>query len=128
MKLLTLDMAGYITDPSIIADRLMSNFFVSNYSQTNVHYGDIKSLPYLIYKHAEDMLGLQRAITSELESLLLSAFDRVNVDCTINDKSEELERIQIIVINATVYRGIHEYNLGKLIGLVRGRISTIEDI
>lgn len=126
-KILTLDTSGYVSDPPLIVDRVMRNFFVANYTQTNVHWGQIHSLPHLIAKFAEDMYGLSDAISSALESMLSGYFSSVLVDVTLEDIVEN-EPQQNIKIVATVYMDGAAFDVGKLLTLVKNRISKIENI
>lgn len=127
-KLITLDTMGYISDPSLIIDRVFRYFFVANYSQTNVHYGNIKSLPWLIARYPEDYFSLQREIKDALTSMLYGYFDNVEIDCTIAPEMEGLEVKQIITIDFTVYRGGRSWSGGKLLTLIKNRISKIEEV
>lgn len=126
-KILTLDSSGYVSDPPLIADRIMRTFFVANYSQTNLYWSQIHSLPNLIAVHAEDMHGLSDAISSALESMLSGHFTSANVDVTIEGIYENDPK-QNIKIVATVYQDGVAFDVGKLLTLVKKRISGIENI
>lgn len=126
-KILTLDTSGYVSDPPLVTDIIMRNFFVANMSQTNLHWGQIHSLPYLISKYASNMIGLQSAIEQSLQSMLGGYFDTVNVDCDIIPISEE-NPLQNIKITATVFKDGVSFDVGKLLTLVKNRISEIENI
>lgn len=126
-KILTLDSSGYVSDPPLIVDIIMRNFFVANYTQTNVHWGKIQSLPHLISKHANDTYGLTDAVKRSLESLLGGHFDSVNVDVVILNVTEE-EPLQNIQITASVYNDNMVFDVGRLLTLVKNRISNIETI
>lgn len=127
MKIMTLDSRGYISDPPLVADIIMRNFFVSNYTQTNVHWGNIHSLPYLVSMYAEDILGLTNAIRNALTTMLSVKFDRVDIDVTAKPIVEDNESQQEIVVDAKLYLGLNVYSLGKLISLVDNRVSGIID-
>lgn len=127
MKMLTLDTMGYLSNPSLIVDRTFRNFFVANYSQSSVHHGDIKSLPYLITKNAENYYSLASDIRLALEMMLSGYFDNVEVECTIDPISEAQTTKQIITVNVDVYRGLNKWSAGRLLTLVKNRISKIEN-
>lgn len=126
-QIMTLDTSGYVSNPPLIIDIVMNNFFRANRSQTVVHWGQIHSLPYLLSKHAEDMGGLSAAIETALEIMLNAHFDSSNINCTIQDISE-VDSLQNITITATVFYGGQSYDMGKLLSLVKNRISKIENI
>lgn len=126
-KIMTLDTSGYVSDPPRIIDTVMNNFFRANRSQTVVHWGQIHSLPYLLSRHAEDMSGLSTAIETALEIMLGAHFDSANITCVIADTSET-DTLQNITITATVFDANASYDAGRLLTLVKNRISKIENI
>ena len=126
-KILTLDTSGYVSDPPLIVDRVMRNFFVANYTQTNLLWGHIHSLPWLLSRFAEDMYGLSDAISSSLESMLAGYFSNVSVEVSFSDIVEHAPK-QNIKIVATVYHDGVAFDVGKLLTLVKKRISGIESI
>lgn len=126
-KILTLDTSGYVSDPPLIVDIVMNNFFRANRSQTNVHWGQIHSLTFLISRHAQDMTGLEKAIQDSLEIMLGAHFDHAQVECTIEDISND-NVLQNIKVSATVHSGNISYDIGKLLTMVKNRVSKIEDV
>lgn len=127
MKLITLDSAGYISDPPLIMDRILNNFAVANYSQSVVHYGQIKSLPWIIQRYAQDKYGLQAGIKESLEIMLAGYFDTVDVTVTIEPEVEGLEVKQNIIVDVIVSRGVQSWSMGKLLQLVNNKLFKIED-
>ena len=73
------------------------------------------------------MFGLSDAISSSLESMLGGYFSSVSVDVTIDDIVEN-DPQQNIKIVATVYMDGAAFDVGKLLTLVKNRISKIENI
>lgn len=126
-KILTLDSGGYVSDPPLVVDIIMNNFFIANYTQTVVHWGRIHSLPYLISSHAEDMFGLASAIERALEIMLSSHFDTVVVNCTIEEIMKD-EPLQNIRVEASVLKDGVTMDIGKLLSIVKNRVSGITDI
>lgn len=126
-KILTLDTSGYVSDPPLIIDIVMNNFFRANRSQTNVHWGQIHSLPFLISRHAQDMTGLSKAIEDSLEIMLCAHFDQATINCTIDDIVEN-GTLQNITVTATVYIDGVSYDIAKLLSMVKNRVSKIEDV
>lgn len=127
-KLITLDSMGYTSDPSIIIDRVLRHFFVANYSQTNVHYGQIKSLPWLIQQHPQNYSYLQTEIEDAIKALLYGYFDNVECNVTIEPVNEATEIDQIITVDVNVYRGAKKWSGGHLLQVVKNRVSKIEEI
>ena len=127
MKLMTLDTSGYVSDPPSIIDRVFQNFFVANYSQTNLHYGKIYSLPWLIARHAEDPIGLEVGIRSALLTMF-AMFDRVECDVSVDYSDEKPDSEYEIKVDLVVYIGINQYSAGRLLSMVKNKISNIETI
>ena len=126
-NIMTLDTSGYVSDPPLVVDIIMNNFFRANRSQTNVHWGQIHSLSFLLAQYAEDMDGLSSAIETSLEIMLSAHFDSSNITCTIADISET-NVLQNITVTATVFLDGASFDVGKLLSLVNNRISKVEDI
>lgn len=130
-KMITLDSDGYISDPSHIIDRTMNNFFTSNYSQTVVHVGQIKSLPYLVRQFASDNYGLERACIKALTDMLSAHFESVIVEANIepiDPEKPDSDRVSL-TISAVVYTANGKsYDMAKLLSLVNNKITNITEV
>lgn len=73
--------SGYIYDPGKKFDRLMSDFFEAEYSQSYLFYGSIASLPWLVQTYQSDETVLAQKIRSTLMTYLEKYFDSVEVEC-----------------------------------------------
>lgn len=76
-----LSIRGFVSDIVGRVDLLLSYFLVANYSQTELYYSKITSLPYLVKQYGND----PRQLTSEVQSALTTYFTRyfegILVDC-----------------------------------------------
>lgn len=124
----TLSSSGFVSGIAEKADRLMSYYFVSEDSQSNLYRGQITSLPKQIQLLGNDEQALTSRITTELERLLGSYFDGVEVNVTTAiPNTQDPNRINVTV-SATVAENGQQYSLAKLINVVNSRIVKIIDI
>ena len=90
----SLSMDGWITSTSIKADYLISHFFVSEYSRTFLFEGEVASMPYLIQKHKNDILGLVRDVELTLKSYFGRYFPKAEVQ--VSSKEYEAGKYSLI--------------------------------
>lgn len=64
-----LDTSGWLTSPNAIAENILTNYAGTNYSQSAVHYGTLKSLSKAIQNNPNDMEGVGVQVRGDLESL-----------------------------------------------------------
>jgi hypothetical protein len=72
---------GWVTEPSKKFDLAIADFLASNYSQSEVYYGKIASLPYVIQNAAGDLMVLKRLASETLHRHLSGLFETVSVNC-----------------------------------------------
>lgn len=121
INLPTLSTAGYIKDPAQVLDTLLSYFFVADYSQSNAHYGNVSSLPYIIKDKSNDISGLKRSIETALERLLDGYYDTTNIYVTVEQKNINAESYDIKVSGTVTLNG-KTYGLAKLVSVANDRL------
>lgn len=77
-----LDTVGFIKNPTTIADRLLADYIGTNYSQSNVFHGKLKSLSYATKNNTNDMVGLCDQMTRDLTELFSRWLNNVAVEVT----------------------------------------------
>lgn len=122
----TLDSSGWVSDPPNIVNRILTNFFVANHSQTVVHWGKVYSLPFIIAENAEDDVGLKEDIKTALSTMLRGYFTNVTVDIDVVPFNDADQRRNVI-IDVLVNVNDATYSLGKLLTLVKDNIIEIKD-
>lgn len=90
----SLSSLGWVTDPVKKFDLAIADFLASNYSQSEVFYGKIASLPYVIQNAGSDLMVLKRLASETLNRHLSGLFEQVTVNC-------ETETVQIGESNRT---------------------------
>ena len=123
----TLSTEGWIAEIAARCDRLLSYFFVSDYSQSELYSGNISSLPYIIKTYGDDELRLKTTLTNTLNDYLGRYFDRADVVTSTNVVSDTDNRIEIKLI-ITVYEDNVQHSVGHLIQTVNSTISSIVNI
>lgn len=124
----TLSTSSWVTDISEKADRLLSNFFVSQHSQSQMFHGHITSLTYLVQQYGHDNIALVRETKAALVTYLNSYFDEATVDATTDIPNEDDPGRTNLTIDVVVTQGGERYTLGKLIQVVNSTIAEIVSI
>ena len=126
MSLPTLSSNGWVTRSSRKIDYLISYYSIADYSQSSFFLGQVKSLPYLLQKHQNDMIGLRDAIENDLRDLLNAYFDGCEVLVDITPVSGDDDDVnQEIRITGRVLTGKKTEDIGYLINLSNSKISGV---
>ncbi len=131
-KLATLDQDGNINSPSKIADRLMSYFYSSDFSQSTASYGDIISLPAIIQKNSNNPDQVVSDVASGLESLFRPYFDSVSFDVKYEDDVKESGMNVRSRYNIKVYGNMSkdgkDYSLANLLAITNNKLSKVSEL
>ena len=129
----TLDSVGFLTTPESKAERVLSDYIGTNFSQSNVFYGKLKSMISAVKNNTNDMTSLANQVTNDLTELYgkylsgvvveVQAVPTVSSDGSVNDAVYELQ------MDVQFLSGSNVVQLAKSImvdnkGL--GRLMTIE--
>lgn len=117
----TLSTLGYLTSPMEKADRLMSYFFESDASQSQLFTKSVYSLQYLIQQHNQDIPTLCGQIKTNLTNYLNGYFDSSEVECTYSEEDNKVT----IKLYADVVENGKKYSLGKLIETINGSFNKV---
>lgn len=131
-KLATLDQDGNINSPSKIADRLMSYFYASDFSQSTALYGDIISLAAIIQKNSNNPDQVVSDISSGLTSLFTPYFDSVNFDVKyeIDNQNSGMNirsRYNIKVYGSMSKDGV-DHSLANLLAITNNQLSKVSEL
>ena len=127
----TLDSNGWLRGIAEKADALLAYFLISDYSQSFLHQGQVRSLPYLIQQYPRNHIELSNEAQRSVEMLLESYFDSVDVHVTIENPDETLGFTEAHVdlrFNVTVRQDGRMYSLGRLINVVNNKIAKVTNI
>lgn len=126
----TLSLNAWVKSGAAKADYLLSYFFTSNYSQTNLYRGKIASLQWLVFRYGQDPNTLVTQITQTLTTYLQHAYpDGVYVNCTHNANTSanpgNTYAVQLII---EISENGQVKSLGKLVNYDGSKIVSIIDI
>jgi len=127
-KVPTMSTSGWVESISEKADRLMSYYFVSDFSQTHLYPNEICSLPYQIQQAGHDRQALQRLMSDNLQRYLGRYFESADISVRTDDINPLDPNRTQVTVNINVVENGERYNLGRLINVVNSKIAEIIDI
>ena len=74
---------GWVTDPIVILDKCLANFYLTDYLQSNLFFGQLHSLPKILQEHGNRIEAARIQIESQLQIYLAAYFDKVNVSVSV---------------------------------------------
>lgn len=126
VKMPFLDGSGWEDSTIKVAERLMSHYLASDYSQSYFFYKDVSSMAYLLQQYADDITTLCRQMESSLGKYYGRYFDEVEVDVREVDERarEELDvKLGIYVSFQDTTGAAH--NLAKILTYHGTTIKTV---
>lgn len=109
-----LEVDGWITTPAAIADRLLSDFFLSEYAQTENFTGGVLSFPWLIKEYQDNLDGLTQALQDGLVTYFERYFWNPEVAVQWRDEENSINR-QVVIIFLVFYDSQGEqYNIARI--------------
>ena len=123
----TLTVDGFVHSVPQTCDYLLAYFFLSQYSQSNLYYGKISSLAYIIQENGHDEQTMLLRIQSTLTTLFNLYFDSVEVSANIT-RDEDNEAQYEIVTELIVRRGDISYNVGRQVSLINSVVQNIAEL
>lgn len=95
---------GFITKPSDMLRQAFQVIFVSDYSQSNIFFGNVTSVQYVLSLFPNDMEKTISLLETGIQKYLLRFFSNVEVnitDVTIGDGAKRTLSVDIVVTDAT---------------------------
>jgi len=119
---------GWVSALENKADYALSCFLTSEYSQSDLYYGKIASLPYLVQRYSNDPIELQSAARDSLEGLIQRYFGEENaVEVNVTEDSDKPGQLTIR-FNCIIRENNRSYSLGKQVETLNGRVTRIAKI
>ena len=116
---------GWVSDPALMGDYLISHFFVADKSQTALYLNQVSSFPYLIQQYQGDVPGLCNAIERTLNTYLGRYFTTTTVECTQYPNPTNSGSLGLNLFVSYVGADGVTYNLNKIIQTVNSKIQSI---
>lgn len=122
----TLSTKGWVSSIEEKGDRVIAWFITSEYSQSELYYGQIASLAHLIKEYGHDRTLLQSEVTESLERLLMRNFNNnAVVRVTVEDTDPQKPGQMTIRLNCTVREDGQSHSLGRRIRFVDGVLAEV---
>lgn len=113
---------GYIYDPSKKLDRLMSDFYEAEYSQSYLFYGSITSFPWILQMYQSDGDLVSSKMRSKLMTYLEKYFDSVEVESSVLDNGTAVSYDLSLYINVT--QGAAVVNLQQILKIKDNKLEV----
>jgi hypothetical protein len=122
----TLGSKGWVSETIDKVDIVLSHFFLSDYNQTQLYIGTIKSLKHIIQKNGGLLEPTSNEIGLALNELLSKYFDTVDVSVVYNDDEDDARVRLDVQINISIYDD-NEYstNITKFVSIENSIIKKI---
>jgi len=123
----SLDEGGWVTDSNTLLDKLFSDFLLSNYTQTYLYIGNVKSFSWLLETYLKKPVELQENIKTVLTSYLRRYFEKVVVETGYrNEKDSSFVELSIYVNCIDNYG--RSINLGKILTTEGSVLKKVADL
>ena len=91
-----LNETGWATSVADRLDGAFSDFITTNYSQSELWYGKLVSLPYLIKSNAGDLVALRSKAENAINSHLSDLFEKVGVRVATKTYPDNDSKVSLI--------------------------------
>ena len=120
-------LSGITTDPRAGLNYIMSCFFFSKYSQTDLYRGNVISLAKIIKEYGDDTSDISRAIERNLDILLRRYFPIVILDISARDDGANIEVLLKGQVGTRDSTGDVRLDLGYTLSSREGMFKKIVD-
>lgn len=119
-----LGSAGFATDLTIKADEALTNFYVSQKSQSDMYRGSIVSLGDIISRFGSDAMGLENEVRDILEDYFERQFEEVTLDVNTVTKGNSID----LQISAILRDGTKTIDIQHVVTSADSKIRCIIDL
>jgi hypothetical protein len=123
----SLSASGWVGNISEKLDKLISYFFLSDFSQSHLYQGQIASLPNLIKECADNRQLLRSETKRVVMNFINPYFDTIQVDVTITAVDDTNPDNINLRVDATVTQDATIYSVGKEIQVINSKVVAIFD-
>jgi hypothetical protein len=119
-----LDGSGWCTDPSTLLIQLFKHMVVAEFSQSNIFYGKITSLPYLISLYQKDPDTLVVKLESALKEYIGAYLSNVIINIKYIQNPNALMQYSVNLSISGYYDNVY-CDLSKEMLINNGQISNM---
>lgn len=122
----SLSNAGWLNEIQDKADKLLSYYLTTEYSQTHIYMDKVVSLAYHIAHYFKSPLDLRQKMTQDLEAYFGRYFEKCLVDIQIVEMEESNSRLDI-QLEIFVTEDGKTYSVGKEVKSLNGKVAEISN-
>lgn len=110
-----LSVEGWTSASLTVADQLLSDFFLSEYSQTYQFTNSVSSFPWIIQQYKENLTELQSVLQNTLTNYFLKQFHEVEVEVLTEIVEGSINHIAIRFFMEFTDTTGERFNLSRMI-------------
>jgi hypothetical protein len=121
----SLTTEAWLSSPIAVADKLMSDFFNSNYSQSNLYLGNVSSFAYVIQSTKGNPDACAELMSNVLKRYFLRYYKDVNIQVTTDKETNVTSKSSLTIYMTFKDTDDKEYSLGELIEMEGLKVNKI---
>lgn len=111
----TLSTQGWINRPLSVYDTMLSDFFLSEYSQTFVFIDDVSSFPWILQQFRGDIERISAETKSRLSIYFARQFNDVEVTVTYQANENSINSYALVLFMEFTDSEGETFNLSRLV-------------
>lgn len=111
----TLDTKGWINRPISVYDTMLSDFFLSEYSQTFAFTDDVSSFPWILQQYRDDITRIASETKSRLSIYFARQFNDVEVTVNYQANENSINSYALLLFMEFTDVNGERFNLNRLI-------------
>ncbi len=116
---------GWVTGYVQIADYSLADFFESQYSQSQLYFGCVTSLSYILQSNNGDMAASATAIQSSLKVYLGRYLNNVDVSCGVVQATPDTSATGLTLYVSFTDEQNKTITLSKLLQISNGKLTKV---
>lgn len=121
----SLDPDGWLSAPMDVADKLLSDFFNSNYSQSDLYLGNVSSFGYIMQVTKGDIDACKDMLRQTLKTYFSRYFPSVSVDIETEPTTVPSSKTTLNIYMSFTDVDGKTYQIGKMLHTEGTKISKI---
>jgi len=124
----TLSLDGWVGSTAMKADYLISDFFLSEKSQTAFYGNEVASLPWIIQNYQGDVQKTTQAVRETLSTYFSRYFKDVTIDVSYAQDPPNSSEVKIKLYVSFLDDNGKEHTLTRLIDVLDAKIQKITNL
>ncbi len=123
-SLATLSTLGFVKDAITKFEFLISHFFLSDYNQTYLYYGNVTSLPRIIEENGNNIDGTIYDIKEKLTKYLNRYYDSSQIEVYLSDPASLSGSVSITISAIVIDNGTRK-SFTRMLQAYDGKVQAI---